>query len=166
MFPLFVVLGTDAVYQKQSLFNSREQSTDSGKMNLLPPSLSIGVLQEIAQRCCSKVWVIGFGSVASSLSLLSIVQPMDLMVYHYISKCRLNSDPLLAPVSICSFQLRLVDYFFLPFFSIMKSSIQVFNRQWVRCQVTGLQVLVLLLVHTLCHGTWLWLHNWSNAIEL
>ncbi|XP_024981052.1 RNA polymerase II C-terminal domain phosphatase-like 2 isoform X2 [Cynara cardunculus var. scolymus] len=42
------------VRQNQSFYNSKKIPTDGGNSNL-PPSLSIGVLQEIGQRCGSKV---------------------------------------------------------------------------------------------------------------
>ncbi|KAJ6316127.1 hypothetical protein OIU78_019410 [Salix suchowensis] len=43
--------------------NSREFPSEAGKLNLLPPHLSIGVLQEIGRRCRSKV---EFKSVVST----------------------------------------------------------------------------------------------------
>ena len=41
--------------QNQASFNNRDFPIEGGKLNLLPSPLSIGVLQEIARRCSSKV---------------------------------------------------------------------------------------------------------------
>ncbi|KAA8517393.1 hypothetical protein F0562_017686 [Nyssa sinensis] len=46
---------SDGVSQNHSSSTSRELQTEGGKVNLLPSSLSIGVLQEIGRRCGSKV---------------------------------------------------------------------------------------------------------------
>ncbi|XAR50850.1 Phosphoprotein phosphatase [Bertholletia excelsa] len=43
------------VSQNQTLSNGQEAQIESGKLNTVPSSLSIGVLQEIGRRCSSKV---------------------------------------------------------------------------------------------------------------
>jgi RNA polymerase II C-terminal domain phosphatase-like 1/2 len=45
----------DVSVSQNQVSNSRESPTEAGKLNLLPSPLSIGVLQEIARRCSSKV---------------------------------------------------------------------------------------------------------------
>ena len=49
------LLAEDGVPQNHINLNTREIQGDAGKLNLLP-SLSIGVLQEIARRCSSRVY--------------------------------------------------------------------------------------------------------------
>lgn len=49
------LLSDVGVLQSQPSFNNKKIPTDSGNPNFLPPSLSIGVLQEIGQRCGFKV---------------------------------------------------------------------------------------------------------------
>ncbi|KAK9289962.1 hypothetical protein L1049_008124 [Liquidambar formosana] len=51
------------VSQNQVSSNGREVQSEAGKVNLMPSSLSIGVLQEIGRRCSSKV---EFRSVVST----------------------------------------------------------------------------------------------------
>ena len=58
--------------QNQSSFNSRELQAEGGKVNSLPSSLSIGVLQEIGQRCSSKVLEMNF-RIELSLSFFIFV---------------------------------------------------------------------------------------------
>lgn len=53
--PLASQLSDGGVSQNQGASNSRDVQTEGGKVNLLPSPLSIGVLQEIARRCSSKV---------------------------------------------------------------------------------------------------------------
>uniref|UniRef100_A0A5B7B4W3 protein-serine/threonine phosphatase n=1 Tax=Davidia involucrata TaxID=16924 RepID=A0A5B7B4W3_DAVIN len=55
------------VSQNQSSSNSRELQIECGKVNLLPSSLSIGVLQEIGRRCSSKVEFRSVVSVSKDL---------------------------------------------------------------------------------------------------
>ncbi|XP_062095251.1 RNA polymerase II C-terminal domain phosphatase-like 2 [Humulus lupulus] len=53
--PLASQLPVSGVLQNQPFFNNRDLHAEGGKLNLLPSPLSIGVLQEIARRCSSKV---------------------------------------------------------------------------------------------------------------
>ncbi|CAK9165577.1 unnamed protein product [Ilex paraguariensis] len=53
------------VSQNHASSNSKELPTEGGKVNLLPSSLSIGVLHEIGRKCSSKV---EFKSIVSSTS--------------------------------------------------------------------------------------------------
>ncbi|EXC23668.1 hypothetical protein L484_015578 [Morus notabilis] len=53
--PIVSQLSDAGVSQNQAASNSRDVHPEGGKLNLLPSPLSIGVLQEIARRCSSKV---------------------------------------------------------------------------------------------------------------
>ncbi|PON43526.1 Double-stranded RNA-binding domain containing protein [Parasponia andersonii] len=53
--PLANQLSDTGLLQNLASSNNRDFHTEGGKLNLLPSPLSIGVLQEIARRCSSKV---------------------------------------------------------------------------------------------------------------
>lgn len=53
--PQVGLLSDTGLLQNQTSYNSKKNLPDGGNSNFLPPSLSIGVLQEIGQRCGFKV---------------------------------------------------------------------------------------------------------------
>lgn len=93
--------------------NSRESPTEAGKLNLLPSPLSIGVLQEIARRCSSKVRIC-FDLTRDTIFFLSLApHPTKCCSSRSVLLCRLSSGLFWVPVRICNFLLRSVKPCFL-----------------------------------------------------
>ena len=72
-------MGPEIGVSQNSFSNGRELQTEGGKVNVVPSSLSVGVLQEIGRRCSSRVGQIG------SIQIITVTLfPALFWVYHIV----------------------------------------------------------------------------------